>query len=468
MKRKNKITIGVILAIFLVGILAFNLRQTAFPGGTYVQAPTFYYYECAPASQPVESNHVVMTTGASGWIIIPSNTDTADLWIRQTEQTKWYSNDRRMIFQVCHNGGANCDPQVTANTGSSWWQLGPNGVPSVHIPNLLTTDKVFVNYQYQNLLFQWKDQANGAEWYHTYKPFILWKVDMFGGGRTEYTSINQGCNFQSNDVNNLISSVTNIVKQINTQTTTSNTNVPFYKTRNFIGTYVPISTANVNFVTYGGQAGYCLQRQVFAITTVNTNGGTYQIVDNNFNTRLANSVDCCPGETEPTRKCNANFGWDPITQAECSAFSACAGADWAVGGSKSLIRYNCVNSKCVAETKAVACTSNADCGTQQVCDTGLYQCINVNPGTVTCLSNQTLVNGICVDNTANTCKWYQDPYAKNSYKSFLGFKYGEPVVNSGCQTSGLAYVLIIVGAITILIIVYMVSRPRYGSRRRYR
>ncbi|NQV08819.1 hypothetical protein HQ529_03130, partial [Candidatus Woesearchaeota archaeon] len=407
--RGKGIFIGILVFVGLVFVLGSGFLQETFAGGTYVQAPTFYYYECSPASAPLESQHIILTSGSSeGWITCPSNTDTCNLYVSQIETPKWFATDRRIIYQKCSASGK-CDPQVSTPANSFF---SKNGVPTIQISNLLSTDKVYINYQARNLLFQWKDKENGAEWYQTYKPFILWKVDMFGGGRTEYTSIKQGCNFLSSDKPNLLNSMINSIKQINTQTTTSNTNVPFYKTRNFIGTYVPISTANVNFVTYGRKEGYCLNRQVFAITTAVTNGGTYKIVDSNFNTRLANSVTCCPGETEQTRKCNSNFEWENIEVAQCSSFNPCAGADWEQNPASStqLIRYNCINNKCVGETKKVECTLNSDCGVGEVCDTKLYECVKVEPGCTKdsdCETGYTCENGVCVSGQFKCEGWWE-------------------------------------------------------------
>ena len=450
MKKNKFLWLWILLgSFFLVGIIGgivyFAISGTPqstvnIPSGQYVQAPTFYYYECNAGSQPVESTHVNLDSGSTnGWLKCPSNTDTCDLWISQTEQTAWYSLNRRIVYQICHNNGANCDSQVIKT--SNYFSLSNANVPSIHLPNLLTTDKVWVDYQYQNLLFQWILKPNSAEYYQTYKPFILWKVDMFGGGKNEYTTPTQGCNFPSNDVANLIDSVTNLNKQLNSQSSTSDTSLPFYKTRNFIGTYVPISTSNVNFVNYNGQSGYCLQRQVFAITSVTTNGGTYQIIDSNFNTRLANSVDCCPGETEPTRKCNSNFQWENIEVAQCSAFSPCAGADWADSSSKTQIRYNCINSKCVAETRTVECVYDSDCGNNKVCATLTHKCETVGTGEI--VQNNT--NG-----TSQNCKWYQDSYVTSQKVCNFLFFGCEDKPKSGCtMASWLIWTIII----TIILVV---------------
>lgn len=461
--------IALIIGAGFIFLPALGVIQTAIPSGTYVQAPTFYYYECAPASQPVESSHTTLTTGSSnGWITCPANTDTCDLWISQTETLKWYSTDRRLVYQICHNNKASCDSQVFSST-NVWnlYQSSTIKAPTIHISNLLSTDSVYVNYQSSNILLQWSDKPNGAEWYQTYKPFVLWKVDMFGGGRTQYTTDSQGCNFPAGDINKLINSVTNSAKQISSQSSTSNTYLPFYKTRNFIGTYVPIATANVNFVTYNGQQGYCLNRQIFAITTVTTNGGTYQIVDNNFNTRLASSVTCCPGETQPNQKCKSDFTWETLSttpnqpSAQCSAFNACAGADWQDSSSKTQVRYNCVNSKCVAETRTVECVYNSDCGVNNQCDSYLHKCIIVEPGVV--IPNNTATN-------APTCNWYET-YLVKSDTSYAWYDVlhisPKTTTTSGCYTNSIVYVLIF-GAVIILVLIVVIvySLPKKGRNKK--
>lgn len=466
-KVKNIVLIGLIVSVLIALFFITGLnKQVAYSTGTYIQAPTFYYYECSPSTGSTSSTHVPMTTGDSGWIVIPSNTDTADLIVSQTEQTAWYSMNRRMIAQVCHDNGAYCD---TPDIKYANEFIGPYNVPSIRIYNLLPTDKVRVQYQYSGPLgLTWTNQPNGAEWYHVYKPFILWKVDMFNGGKTEYTSAEQGCNFLSSDVPKLIDSTTNINKQLNEQTTTSDTKVPFYKTRNFIGTYAPISIENVNFVNYNGVQAYCLQRQLFSVSTIETNGGTLKVVDSNFNTRVANSVTCCPGETEPTRTCNSNFEWqDKSTTGSCSAFKACAGADWQVSTSKTLIRYNCVNTQCIAQTKTVDCTYNSDCGVNQICDTLLYKCVNVAPGTVTCGPNQTLVNNACIDNNkVITCtKFWQGQYERTPNILEEIFTLGAAKPSPVCRAANWFIAVLIFGGLTIILMLYLfVRRIATGGR----
>ena len=487
-RSSNKGERSVLILLGLTGIafiiLGGGILEQTFPTGTYVQAPTFFYYQCEAATAPKDSTPVTLTTGDSGWIFIPSNTDTADLWIYQTETPKWFATDRSILYQICHDNGARCDPPVRT-LGNSFFSK--NGVPSVQKSNLLITDRVYVNYQAKNLLGQWKDYPNGAAWYHTYKPFILWKHNMFDGGRTEYTTPQQGCNFPSSDVGNLIDSITNLNKQLNIQTSTSDNSIPFYKSRNFIGTYVPLSTANVNFVTYNNQQGYCMNRQVFAISTVTTNNAQYQIVDSNFNTILAPSVACCPGENEVTRTCSTNFQWvskATSIEGQCSAFKACAGADWEDSSSKTQIRYNCVNTQCIPETRSVECVYDSDCGITQQCDGLLNKCVAVDPGK-TCLINQTLVSGKCVDDNINTqCEqkakdsplmgytWVEttkEPSSLSKIITVITFgKVGDlnATTTGECKAQFVKYwVMLILGIIIIIVIAVMLKTKHRRKRK---
>lgn len=468
--KKNDFTVFGI--IFLIGAVVialpfFGVSQTIFQtelgAGTYVQAPTFYYYSCEPASQPTESTHVAMTTGVINNFKCPDNTDTCDLWISQTEQTHWYDTNRRVSYTICHKNGQ-CDPEIGIDS-PHWLPWQNSQVPTAHIPNIISTDTVTFHYQANTGVFglwNWVDQANGAEYFNTYKPFILWKTSMFGGGKTEYTTEAQGCNFPTSDTGDLLNSVTNSKQQINQQSSTDSTHLAFYKTRNFIDTYVPIATANVNFVTYNGQQGYCLNRQIFAITTASTNDATYKIVDSNFNTLLAASVACCPNEKEPTRKCTADYTWQDITSptpGQCSAFNPCAGADWMVASSKTLIRYNCVNTQCVPETKAVGCTSDLDCpATGGSCDTKTYTCTLLAPGTGH--ENNTQGN-------LTVCQFGQESYATTHRQcAILGIFACKDVPYSGCTTSGWVYMLIIAAVIIfVVLIVVLINKPKRRGRK---
>jgi len=377
-KSKNPGTFILIITLLGVAVMAVNflgIQETAIPSGEYIQAPVFMYYDCAPASSPINSPITVLQGGSSnGWLKCPDNTDSCDLYIQQTEEVAWFSSKRRIVYQRCDKDLQTCDAQVIKTTD---YLTRKTGYPTLVIYNLNKDDRVWIDYQALSWTgFYWNNQE-GAQYYYRYKPFILWKNSIFGGGRTEYTSIEQGCVFPTTDRRNLIKNSLNL-NIPHTSTSSNSVELPPYKTRNFIDTYVPISKENVNFVEYEGKTGYCLNRRIYSIATVNTESYTYRIVDTNLNTVLKPSVDCCPGEKEPTRKCNDNFEWEELEGSECSFFNPCAGAEWYPSGKpKELIRYECVNGYCVPKTKIEECTSDTDCiGNPKgnICDTKTWEC----------------------------------------------------------------------------------------------
>jgi hypothetical protein len=395
-KRTKNILIAstfIVILLLTIGIFGgFNnlFAISGMSADEYIQSPVFMYYECGPASAPVDSPFVSMPTGSSGWITSPKNTDSWDLYLQQTEQTSWYSNYRRIVYQIC-NDYSGCQSQVFKTTD---YFTAKSGYPTLIINGLNQYDKVFVNYQYSSIL-GWKDSSGGFRYYARYKPFILWKVSMFQGGKTEYTSALQGCTFPSGKTNFLIDAISNIKGISLSQTSSSDYVLEPYKTRNFIDTFVPLSKSNVNFVTYGGQDGYCLNRVIYKIGTITTNAGTSKVVDVSLNSVLAN-VECCPGETEPTRKCSSTFKWETLSGSECSLMKPCAGVDWFPSGtSKQLVRYDCVNGFCKPQTKIVECTNNNDCN-GKYCDTKTYICVELPVPTPTTSPNGTIVKQKCI------------------------------------------------------------------------
>lgn len=380
MKKKNRqllvisLIVGAILLFFLYQIGGLSNLPFAVSGNDqYIQTPTFMYYECAPATGLTDSPTVNIPKDGS-WYSCPDNSDGCSIYVVGEPNTFL---GRRFQYQVCEQGG-NCQSVTNKEVSSSWNPFKKDtSKPTSNLVTLTKSQSVYITYQ-KKILVAWANTEGGSN-YAQYKPFILWKNSVFQGGRTEYTTLTQGCIFPQ--TNNLIDSISNIKGFNLLQTSQSDYKLEPYKTRNFIDTYIPLSTQNVNFVTYNGQSGYCLNRQVFAISEVKTNSGTLKIVDSNFNTQLSPSVVCCPGDKEPTRKCNSNFQWEELAKAQCSQFDPCAGASYYPSGkSKELIRYNCVNSQCVAQTTNVECTTNSECiGNSKgaVCDTKTYQCSSI-------------------------------------------------------------------------------------------
>ncbi len=388
-KTKNNILIAVIV-LALIGLMLYSngtiklpfFATTFFgsniPTGNYIQVPTVYYFDCSPASSPIETTHLTIDGGETILVGCPSNTDQCDLSI-ESQETGFFTLSRRIWYQMCNSQTGQCSAPETKDAGG-WFNK--NGKPTVTLYNFQKYNKVTVKYQ-KGVLGIWSN-TNGASRYYTYKPFILWKTSVFSG-RNEYITdkqgaIAQGCRFPSSV--SLVSSITNSKVSINSQSSTSTSVLEPYKTRNFIDQYIPISVENVNFVNYNGNDGYCLNRQIFSISTISTNSGDYKIVDSNFNTLLSPSVECCPNEKQPNMKCE-HFKWVETSGSQCSAFNPCAGINYMPSGSpKELIRYNCLNGYCVSEKKNVECTSSSDCignSKGSYCDTSNWNCYSISP-----------------------------------------------------------------------------------------
>lgn len=427
-KTKNRTYLIIISIIILIGIIAFNNKPLSLTGTSsdeYIQSPLIGYYECAPARAPTLSPTVSLTFYSDTWdsITCPANSDGCDIFLVGTESSYL---SRRFIYKKCTNynvvGESGCQGQITA-PGSNWIIKGDAKV--VQIPNLNKDEQILVKFQRCDGVFSfgvclgyWQT-IDGSKTYAQYKPFILWKTTPTSG-RNEYNTIEQGCVFQNNKI--LVDSVSNIKGVTLAQTSTSDVKLEPYKTRNFIETFVPLSPNNVQFVTYNGKSGYCVNRQIFQIATITTNAGTSKIVDTNFNNLLATApaIECCPGEKEPTRKCNSEYKWVNIVQAECGPYDPCDGIDWEPSGKpRELIKYDCIEGQCVGNTKNVECTSDLDCAGNPnggICDTKTYTCTSVPVPPVN-QTNQTcklfkpedcgkgLIN-ICDEKECTACGWY--------------------------------------------------------------
>ena len=474
------IIIVVVLSGIFIGVQFSGLiPQTALPSGNYYQVPTINYYECAPASQKVSSPPISISSTGSGFVTCPSNSDECDVVIKITG-TGTIDNilyAYRLMYQICDISTGSCQSQIAT-------KITPYKDAEFTIKNnMLKSQKIFIDFQRRLAILPegvGYGDIVGASYYFNYKPFILWKNGPFIG-RVEYSSVTQGCTFTTADKNALIDAITNS-KAILSQTSTNDNTLQPYKTRNFAGTFIPVSTENVDTVTYNGQPGYCMNRQIFSVATLQTNSGIYNIVDTNFNNQLASSVTCCPSEKEPTRNCNDNFQWVDISQTpgqpsgSCSLFNPCAGIDWQPSTTaKTLVRYNCINSQCVAETKTVDCTSNNDCVSGTTCDTLTYTCVLVPGGE----------NGTNEKDDKISCElkaqtqqflgyeWISQGTTSCGFFCSIGFSQPKTTTTSYCSATFLIWwvvsglVLVIIIALTIYGIV-RARRPRHQNNKHSR
>ena len=100
--------------------------------------------------------------------------------------------------------------------------------------------------------------------------------------------------------------------------------------------------------------------------------------------------ECCPGDKLPNKNCKNDFTWEEIkvineetgeTNVECSDWKPCSGAEWNrdVTKDKTLVKYNCVDNKCVRTEKQVDCTVSSDClGPNVMCSPIDWTCVQAS------------------------------------------------------------------------------------------
>ena len=255
----------------------YSVKQTVAPSGEYIQAPVFMYYECTPAREITDSDPVTIPKDGA-WYECPSNSDGCTIYgVGESDVLL----NRRFKIQICEKGTNNCQAERSIDLERNWKPFKKDTSKAVvELAKLTLKQVMYVTYQ--RYLVYWGNREGGLL-YAQYHPFILWKVGMFGGGKNEYTDMEQGCVFPTGDKKDLINAILDLSKPANQQTSTETYKLTPYKTRNFIETFVPLSKENVNFVSYYGKDGYCLNRNIHSIATVQTESATYRIVDVNYN-----------------------------------------------------------------------------------------------------------------------------------------------------------------------------------------
>ena len=88
----------------------------------------------------------------------------------------------------------------------------------------------------------------------------------------------------------------------------------------------------------------------------------------------------------------------------------------------------------------------------------------------TCLPNQTLVKGECIDILNNSCSWYQQPYKSQTcgFNPLCWIGIMKPKTKEGCETNGWVYAAIAGVTVLIIIIAYMLinKKPNKKTLRR--
>lgn len=365
---------GLIVALVLLILFVNGSFEDGFPlavsgGDNYVQSPVFMYYECNSVA-PASDSEIRNIPKDGGEYQCPENSAGCDVYVLG-EDNAWL--DRRFVYTICQKDGGFCFDEETMIIDSSWSPFGGTNRPQRKLTTLTIDQKVNIKFERLNIIY-WADRA-GSQIYYQYEPFGIWKVALFGGGKNVYNS--NDCILDRNDRNKAIThSTIDFDKNPNPTGNPNSARLDFFKTMNFIETFVPLSVENVQFVDWNGDLAYCLNRNVYEIDEVVTPSGSYKIVDINYNVNK-DPVACCPGEVIPGQTCNDNFQWVPIEEAECSLFDPCEGADFRPSGSQTLVKYMCVNDRCVPEFQDVECSSDADCIGNSAgprCDTQTWSC----------------------------------------------------------------------------------------------
>lgn len=368
----------ILFAGAMIFIFGAGFMQQALEGADYIQVPTIGYYECAAASAPTVSALKAISGGVANGVTCPTNTDQCDLIITFSESSSLFSS-RQLSYVRYGSTGAIEQKTVTVSSAISTVNVAKLSSPiqAIVIPNVAKGQRVDIKYSKVGLLGG-ATPVDGAAYRAQFRPFILWNNPGLGG-RFEYTSVDQGCNFLSADRGDLIIEDT-LGK--GPGTSTSITTLEPYKTRNYLDVIVPVNVQSSRIQQYSGETVYCQNTQLHPIENIRALSKEYNVV--RFDTSVA-SVQCCNGDDKPGYQCVDNK-WkalpkpdEPITEGntvQCSALKPCANAFFAPNGEKEQIRYVCKSSMCVPETREVECNTNAACGgSEPVCDTKTYTCV---------------------------------------------------------------------------------------------
>lgn len=449
----------IIASMFIGGLLLVfvfpQFTQSIVGSGTYVQTPTIGYYDCSPSSEAIASNWASISSSGSGFLKCPSDTDQCDFEIRAEKPSTWqnFLGNYRLVYQVCDDDGS-CQNQVTIEADR--WDIGGD-YATLSYKNLLKSEKIYIDYQ-KKVLFNWNG-VSGAEYRTKYKPFILWKNPGLGG-RYEYSTVDQGCSFTSKERKQLVESAT---IQLPSQSSTNDFSLQPYKTRNYVDTFIPVSSSNIEFVEYNGKDAYCRNGLVYEIDEIVLGAGTYNIVDTSKNTKLKDG-QCCPGDEEPNRVCE-NFEWKSIkiedsgeTNVQCSLFNPCPNSILQPKTATQLSEFKCESGRCVEYTQEVECTVNSVCASGSVCDIKTYKCIEIE------ISEDTEN----IDGELD-CAWYQQESPAGSYEDcgVLGWKKAVPFVKcktinieGSCKTADWVYLALGSSLILILGLAFILTSPK--------
>ncbi len=453
----------IILGVLLILIQFSGIVQTIVPNN-YYEVPVFSWLSCEVA----DSVKVVNGLGSYGLELKSSQiTGDTDGWSIYTKvmppgilpiKLKVEKNG----ILICERGWDLSKARLLMECQFS--QLSPNDNIKIYLER-----KEWATYQpFSDATWTYEERA---------VPYGLFSTKLLGGGKILVNT--RDCTISSEYYNNnvLSETITTITPKASGSNAMVGEHLPIGKPYNYVSDFVTVNGETLQ--TYNGQKVKCIQtstteRVLYGFSTLTTQSGTYNILD--LGKSLA-TVQCCERESTPSKTCQ-NGLWVVQAEAECSLTNPCAGAVWNINPSnnKQLIKYSCVNSKCVATTKNVQCTSGSQCAANQICVN--YNCINAGTGnyTVNISENQTgggIEGGACEDkffglipasiSTTKSCDWYDLLCSTGLTK---------PKEISECKYDYGLFILIIGGIIVVVAMILLLkpgnntNKIKYVYRRR--
>ena len=366
MKNKNKKAFAPILIIiavlafaaYFVSTGAINKISTGdLTGSTvdgYIQVPYIPFLKCDLSGTTGDYTKTIDGSGGQ-WLEIPENTNGYD--VRLTSEKKGtFETGRRFEYYICPQRGitTNCDHKFSETKAGDF---------DLNLGKISNGRYVWVEYQGQ-YLFSYRARP-GANYKITYQPYTLQRTDILRGSGEIQGS--EGCNVPNNEWDNrLISNFKDKSASDGVRKLQPNEIFNY-----FSGTITRMSEGNMD------GSFYCIYSNgiatLYPVRTLKTASSTYNVVDVS---ESAGTQSCCSGDNLPDKTC-VKGNWISTEKAECGLLSPCEGNEWRqnLGTDKQVIRYECVNSKCVAKTKTVDCNKDSDCASTNLrCNLNNFKC----------------------------------------------------------------------------------------------
>jgi len=347
--RRNLLIGAVVIAFGVIMFSSGLLQQIA--QDRYVEIPFSASVECQQAGT---SKTLIKDISERGeWISddLPTNTNEWNIILRGEGGI----TGKRFEYYIC--------PSRTFCSNRQFAQFSSSG--GSKSLGLISSD-MHVWVQYQTFSFgSWKEFDKGS-YTLTYKPFRLIRDDPLRGGRQE---ISDTCIIPTSDP----SWQNRITKYDGTE------NWKTWGGSNSLrpGDFYNYITANVVAVTEGNlqDGGWCFfengQARIFAIETIETASGNHNRV--NLDNQIG-SAECCNREAIPGGICQ-DGKFIPTEEAECGTRADCGIIEWSPGETSTEARRpQCIENKCVFETKEVDCTLDSQCRTGEFCSRNTFTC----------------------------------------------------------------------------------------------